>query len=197
MHRRLNLHSAVPTPAVRQAAVWIRTQRERLRPRARPLSAAERAAFAPHLPAIVLRSARIIVVPSVTRPPAAGAPRDLRLNRLLDFADLQAITFADTIAMSRAGMPPPEQVMPLLFHELVHVVQYRQLGVVRFVRRYLEGWAASGHDYGRIPLERQAFDLEKRLARRPHRSIPVDTLVRQLAGSDRPARAGRRCPTMC
>jgi hypothetical protein len=49
----------------------------------------------------------------------------------------------------------------LLFHELVHVVQYRLLGVGRFARLYVRGFLATGR-YEDIPLERCAFELERR-----------------------------------
>jgi hypothetical protein len=59
----------------------------------------------------------------------------------------------------------------LLRHELVHVEQWRRLGVVGFVARYLvayAGWRLRGHDhwaaYRRIPLEVEA-EWRARLAR--------------------------------
>lgn len=51
----------------------------------------------------------------------------------------------------------------LLRHELVHVAQWRRLGVVGFLRRYLVAyarWRLRGHPHGaayrRIPLEVEA-----------------------------------------
>lgn len=51
----------------------------------------------------------------------------------------------------------------LLRHELVHVEQWRRLGVLRFLRRYLGSyvrWRLRGHAhlpaYRRIPLEVEA-----------------------------------------
>jgi hypothetical protein len=52
--------------------------------------------------------------------------RDLRLSNLPDFSLMSAITFYDVVVSHgpfRDG---------LLFHELVHVEQYRQLGIPRF-----------------------------------------------------------------
>jgi hypothetical protein len=51
----------------------------------------------------------------------------------------------------------------LLFHELVHVVQFRLLGVQRFARLYTRGFLSTGSYLG-IPLERCARDLESRFA---------------------------------
>lgn len=57
----------------------------------------------------------------------------------------------------------------LLRHELVHVAQWRRLGVVGFLARYLGGYARArlaGHRhraaYRRIPLEVEADWLSRR-----------------------------------
>ena len=67
----------------------------------------------------------------------------------------EAITFEDVIAC-RAGMNAS-----LLFHELVHVVQYRVLGVREFARQYISGFLDT-RSYSEIPLERIAFELQSR-----------------------------------
>ena len=108
---------------VSRGARWIRAQRHHLRPKARPLAAAEREAFAIHLSAATLRATRIVVVPSISAPRPPHGPGWLHLTSLLDFGEIQAIALVDTIALSRRNMPAPEKILPLLFHELVHVVQ--------------------------------------------------------------------------
>jgi hypothetical protein len=52
----------------------------------------------------------------------------------------------------------------LLFHELVHVVQYRLLGVETFTHLYIRGFLSKG-SYDRIPLEVCAYELDRRLDR--------------------------------
>src|SRR5208283_3841846 len=68
---------------------------------------------------------------------------------------IAAITF-DYVIASRQVLYPR-----LLFHELVHVVQFRLLGVTTFARLYTRGFL-SGGSYLAIPLERCASDLEFR-----------------------------------
>jgi hypothetical protein len=75
---------------------------------------------------------------------------------------MSAITFVDTILLSTRHPVPAADQMPLLFHELVHVEQYAELGVEEFVRRYVRGWVSNGLRYSAIPLERQAYELESR-----------------------------------
>jgi len=91
-------------------------------------------------------------------------PRDL-----LQFVANDAVTFESGILLDRGASLTHE----ILFHELVHVVQYRLLGVDEFVRRYVDGWMA-GRDrflddpqrrYEYVPLERMAFSLQAVYAR--------------------------------
>jgi hypothetical protein len=50
----------------------------------------------------------------------------------------------------------------LLAHESKHVQQYRDRGesLTKFGRHYFEGWCANGFKYNRIPMEREAFNVE-------------------------------------
>lgn len=66
-----------------------------------------------------------------------------------------AITFCDVVVSHEpfsAG---------LLFHELVPVEQYRQLGIPRFSELYVRGFLNGGSDEA-IPLEVNAYSLEDR-----------------------------------
>jgi hypothetical protein len=83
---------------------------------------------------------------------------------------LIGITYLDTIVVpGRPGDPVP---LSTLFHELVHVEQARQLGPRAFVERYVRGWWENGRRYGAIPLERDAYALERRF--RAERGTPFD-----------------------
>src|SRR6266576_6182962 len=80
----------------------------------------------------------------------------------------------------------PEPTMGLLFHEFVHVLQYRLLGVQEFARRYVDGWLAGKGfldrpdlRYVSIPLERQAYDLQARFAAAPDSAFSVEAALQQ------------------
>lgn len=63
---------------------------------------------------------------------------------------------------SKLGVVSREEMSAsLLFHETVHTVQYRLLGVPEFARLYVKGFLAT-RSYHDIPLERCAFELESR-----------------------------------
>lgn len=75
-----------------------------------------------------------------------------------------AITFGSLVIVRRRAA----QSARLLRHELVHVRQYRQLGVARFFVRYLASycrWRLHGYPhrgaYRRIPAEIEAYWLER------------------------------------
>lgn len=96
-----------------------------------------------HVPATDRERARIVVVPALT--PGIAA---MTLGRFV---------------LVRRGC---EHERALLAHELVHVRQWRELGVVRFLGRYLGAYAAArlrgtrhAEAYRSIPLEREAREL--------------------------------------
>jgi hypothetical protein len=65
----------------------------------------------------------------------------------------------------------------LLFHELVHVVQYAQLGSKEFSVRYVNGFIKSG-SYEGIPLEKQAHELDARFSADKNQPFSVAEEVR-------------------
>ena len=66
----------------------------------------------------------------------------------------------------------------LLFHELVHVAQYAQLGSKEFSLRYVNGFIKS-RSYEGIPLEEQARELEARFSGDPKQPFSVADEVRK------------------
>jgi hypothetical protein len=85
---------------------------------------------------------------------------NLGFNNLPDQSGMGAITFCDVVVSHEpftAG---------LLFHELVHVEQYRQLGIARFSELYVQGFL-NGGSYEAIPLEVNAYTLGGRFEQNP------------------------------
>jgi hypothetical protein len=72
----------------------------------------------------------------------------------------------------------------LLFHELVHAVQYKHLGLNGFAKHYVRGFLTGG-SYEEIPLEKQAYALEDRFSRDPSRSFSVEEDVAGWIRSDK------------
>jgi hypothetical protein len=97
---------------------------------------------------------------------------------LPDFAEMAAVTFVDTVVSHE---PFSNR---LLFHELVHVVQYRKLGLAEFATKYVRGFLTGG-SYEAIPLEINAYELEGRFAVAPTNIFSVETEVQASIDADR------------
>ena len=87
-----------------------------------------------------------------------------RVMRRLWARDISAMTLGNTIFLDPAVLAAAQHRSSLLLvHELVHVRQWGELGVIRFLWRYLTGylggrWKGLGHHaaYLAIPLEVEA-----------------------------------------
>jgi hypothetical protein len=121
---------------------------------ARAVSAREAgpARLAGYFSTALLDSARVVTVESLPFPPvsAYGLPEFQGMAT----PDMAGITFGDMYFV-RAGHAPADGVH---FHELVHVVQWKTLGVPEFLSTYAVGLAQ--HTYETSPLESVAYWLE-------------------------------------
>jgi len=120
----------------------------------------------------LLNSARAVVLENerVGNPEFYPMLHELGFRNLPDFQTMAAITFNDII-VSHERLDAR-----ILFHELVHVEQYRQLGIERFAELYVAGFL-SGGSYEAIPLEVNAYGLKGTFLNSPHRPHSVDNEV--------------------
>jgi len=120
--------------------------------------------FSPQL----LEGTRLLVLQRerVANPDFYPMLRSLGFNNLPDQSTMAAITFSDVVV---SHVPFTDG---LLFHELVHVEQYRQLGVPRFSDLYVRGFL-NGGSYEAIPLEVNAYTLGARFEQNPARQFGV------------------------
>ncbi|MDX1623704.1 MAG: hypothetical protein R3199_06960 [Gemmatimonadota bacterium] len=169
------LASPLAAVAIPWAARWVASRRRAHRPGASPIGPAERSALEPHFAGEVLDRARVRRVPAIEPPSLLSALGRLGLDLPLTGGRIQGIAFDDTILLLERI--PPRANLPLLFHELVHVAQYRLLGIRGFVERYVRGWIENGGRYRDIPLERIAYELQRRFVEDPAIPIAVDQAV--------------------
>jgi hypothetical protein len=168
----------------RSLAAWVGRQRERYRadPRAVVLSAPVRRKLAPFFDDDLLRRVSFVTLEadSADRPPFFAQLRAAGLSEsvLSHFTDVSAITYQDVVVMPRRS--PDLANLSLVFHELVHVVQFDQLGPRGFLERYLDGWLAAGCRYEGIPLELDANLLQRRFEADPAKPFDVAKEVRTL-----------------
>ena len=159
---------------------YIATQRERYAPRAIALSAQQRVAIGGFFSPQLLEGVRLLVLKGerVGNPDFYPALRNLGFNNLPDQSTMGAITFCDVVVSHEAFSNG------LLFHELVHVEQYRQLGIPRFSELYVRGFLIGG-SYEAIPLEVNAYTLGGRFEKNPAQQFSVAEEVRRWVGEGR------------
>lgn len=152
-------------------ADYIAEQRNNFLAQARPITAKHRAMLAPYFPTDVLDSVRVIRG-RATEPSFYAQLRAMGIRNAPAFSQMAGITFQDVVV----------HVEPLtdslLFHELVHAVQYRHLGLQGFAERYVRGFL-SGGSYEEIPLEKQAYELEARFSADPAAPFSVEEDVKR------------------
>jgi len=161
-------------------AQYISTQREKYATRAIPLSAQQKAAMNGFFSAQVLDGTRLLVLKGerVANPDFYPMLRNLGFRNLPDQSTMGAITFSDVVVAHVAFTDG------LLFHELVHVEQYRQLGVPRFSGLYVRGFL-NGGSYDAIPLEVNAYTLGGRFESDPRQTFSVEDEVGRWATEGR------------
>ncbi len=158
---------------------WVTTQREAHRPDARRLVEGERARLAGFFDEASLEKVRIKTCAAIEGPEFLSVLRQRMGVDPIDFRFMVGITFVDTVVVRESITPHGPGWIPLLFHEMIHVVQCGILGAERFVEQYVRGWVANGFDYYAIPMERQAYELQARYEAGPHDVFSVEGEIRR------------------
>jgi hypothetical protein len=161
-------------------AQYISVQRDRYAPRAIPLSPQQKNAVAGFFSREILDGARLLVLQGerVANPDFYPMLRNLGFTNLPDQSTMVAITFSDVVVSHESFSDG------LLFHELVHVEQYRQLGIPRFSELYVTGFL-NGGIYDAIPLEINAYTLGGRFEQNPARLFSVGDEVQNWLAEGR------------
>jgi hypothetical protein len=175
---QLGLARALRVP--RLVAHYIKAQRERFSPQAIPLTAAQMAAMSGFFPSQTLDAARVLELDGarLENPPFRWMLVGMGFSGLRDLSQITAITFHDVIV---SHVPFSSS---LLFHELVHVEQYRQLGIPRFAELYVRGFLSRG-GYDGIPLEVNAYGLGRLFEADRQRQFSVADAVARWVREDR------------
>jgi hypothetical protein len=144
-----------------QTHAWILSERTHHFPHSRGLTEEERKPLEAYFLPETLRQARVRVVDRIDGPPFydAAVQELARLGIATNFQMTGAagITFVDCILVRKGAESPA-----LLFHEMVHVVQYGMLGSAKFAKFYVQGLARVGFVYERNPFESVAHEIEGR-----------------------------------
>ena len=170
---------------IEHAIQWVETQRDEHRLTARNLTETEKSEFTPFFDSKILNLARIKIVSVIENPAFYSDLQDLKTPKLLNFNNVAGITFKDTILISQRFLKADSRLRSLIFHELVHVVQYEIFGVREFIARYVREWAENGFAYSAIHFEIEAYELHQRYEKNPSQGFPVAEKVCQRLGDRR------------
>ena len=123
-----------------------------------------------------LQKAGFVVLDELPRPDSPQLRASGVLTSLTSH-DIVGITFDDTYYVLRGH----EHEVRLHFHELVHVAQWRALGRLGFITRYLQ--ELSRYGYSReAPLEKMAYDAEDHYASGGQTFDVVQSVHSRLSG---------------
>lgn len=138
---------------------YILASRKKYLPRAAELPAQQLDPLRAFFPADVLANSRFLVLRGsrIQDPAFYSMARMMGIRNLPSFSDVAAVTFVDVIVSHEDFTPD------LMFHELVHAVQYAQMGPKQFASFYVNGFIKGG-SYEAIPLEKNAYELEARFS---------------------------------
>jgi hypothetical protein len=152
---------------------FILKSQRRYAPRAVPLTPEQNTAMQPFFSADVLEQVRLLPLDGerVQDPSFYTMARMMGFKNLPSFSNVAAVTFVDVIVSHEPF------TNDLLFHELVHAVQYAQMGTREFSDKYVHGFL-SGGGYDGIPLERNAYELEARYQANPTQVFSVPEEVK-------------------
>jgi hypothetical protein len=156
----------------RAAERYIEQNAKRYRPIARKLTVREHDALGKFFDADLLHCARVA---------NAAVPLPPRIQKIAIFFGMDALLQPElTAAMTFNNVIVHAEPMSLrtLFHELVHVEQYKQLKVAGFADLYVREFLRGGK-YDDIPLERHAYELDARYAANPALAFSVRDGVRR------------------
>lgn len=117
-----------------------------------------------------LETAYFVVTDNIPKPDFP----ELREAGLGDFIDMEfgGITYNDTYYVKEGSA----NEFSLHFHELVHVVQWKELSPEGFIRRYIQEIEEFGYDGA--PLEKMAYGLQSHYQLKKH-PLGVEQYVRE------------------
>lgn len=158
---------------VEEGIQWVQSQREVYRTGARTLSKGEKNALSGYFNADILGLAQVSMADKIGNPDFYASLKGADSLPLLDFTGAIGITYIDTIVLSKHYLTSNPRVIPILFHELVHIVQCHLLGLRDFVELYIGGWAENSFNYYAIPLEVEAYRLSRLYEKNPKKGFSV------------------------
>ncbi|HZC65621.1 MAG TPA: hypothetical protein VE545_03540 [Candidatus Dormibacteraeota bacterium] len=165
------LNDAQVLDAIVDIAAYMREQRDRFLPLSEPLPEEHLALLRPFFSPTLLRKVRVVLLAAHGLSRADVHSRAHGYQRLLDFTHMASVTFDDVVVVNET------LTTRLLFHALVHAVQFQLLGLQRYTELFVRTFVTSRWRF-KVPLEAHAFELEGRFAADLHARFLVEDEVR-------------------
>ena len=159
--------------AILRFSTYMREQRERHRPQARPLTHWESALFGRFFSPELLLQVRVLALSGrrLSNPTFYEEARTLGLVNLPDLAHKASATFFDVLVFN-------EQITDRkMFHALVHAAQAHVLGPRFFAELFVRG-VLRARSYSLAPTQAQAYELDARFAANPELAFSVEAEIR-------------------
>ena len=143
--------------AVARVADYLHDQRERFHPESRPLGKKRMRIAARFFSPALLEAVRIVELTHrrLEKPPFYAEAKARGYSNLPDITHMASLTFEDVLVFQQS---PTDRI---LFHALVHAVQYQLLGLERYTELFVRGFVRTGSHF-LVPLEAHAFALDSR-----------------------------------
>lgn len=165
------LNDAQVLDAIVDIAAYMREQRDRFVRLSEPLPEEHVALLQSFFSPTLLRKVRIVQLANQGLSRVDVHPQTYGYQRLLDFTHMATVTFDDVVVVNETLSTR------LLFHALVHAVQFQLLGLERYTELFVRAFVTRRWRF-KVPLEAHAFELEARFAADGHARFLVEDEVR-------------------
>ena len=163
---------------VTQTVSWMQEQRERFLACSQALDEEQKRKLQPFFSDQILNRLRVVDASKtgqkIPYPPFYEHVRAGGARVVPDAAHMTAIPFMDVAVFNR------QPTLRTLFHTLVHIVQFQEVGIGKFVRGYFETLNETGL-WMIVPFEEQAYQLDARYTRNANDMFSVEDEVRDWA----------------
>ncbi len=159
--------------AVERVGNYLGEQREVYFSMGEPISEQHRLSIEPFFSPTLLDGVRIVQLRGcrVPNPPFYDEAKAMGFTNFPEMTHMSSLTFLDVVVFNEPA------TLRMLFHGLVHAVQFQVLGLRRYVELFVGAFFKT-QLHVTVPLEAQAFALESRFANDPEKVFSVDEQVR-------------------
>lgn len=166
--------------AIARVTEYLHEQRERFLPEGLPMGKKQRRIAARFFSPALLDAVRVVELTHrrLEKPPFYAQAKAQGFSNVPDVTHMASLTFEDVLVFQQG---PTDRI---LFHALVHAVQYQLLGLERYAELFVRGFLRMGSHF-LVPLEAHAFALDSRFTVNGGRAFSVEAEVLTWISEDR------------